>query len=252
MKPSGRKKDVLLSRNNAKALFVRNAHDTVLLKKEERILQREWNSEDKTYQKKREHLLQRRLHMAEELSATKSSEKTNDSHKNRHPTISTSLSLPVIKVTQSKASCSFDDFQPSRRRSASATPATNQLSPYENEHNPRRHSVPGMTNNLRSSISLPDVNAYSSNLIENKLPRGSLKSLEKSFRAKSCQEICAEERIDEWKDLKKCRYLRTPSSKCGHRPKKEHSMDKSAVLYAFGDWMSGKVWYICVWECAQL
>lgn len=241
MKPSGRKKDVLLSRNNAKALFVRNAHDTVLLKKEERLLQREWNSEDKNYQKKREHLLQRRLHMAEELSATKSNDKTNDSGKNRHPTISASLSLPVIQVTQSKPSCSFDDFQPSRRRSASATPARNHLSPYENEHNPRRHSVPAMTNNLRMAVSLPDVNAYSSNLIENKLPRGSIKSLENSLRAKSCQEVRAEEMIDEWKDLKKCRYLRTPSSKSVHRPKKECSMDKPKVLYAFGDSRCGKV-----------
>ena len=84
MASTRRKKDALLSRNNAKVLFVRNAHDTVLLEKEERLLEKEWNSEDKTYQKKREHLLQRQLNMTEELSASKSDGKPNvDSEKNR-------------------------------------------------------------------------------------------------------------------------------------------------------------------------
>lgn len=240
MKSSRRKKDVLLSRNNAKALFVRNAHDTVLLEKEERLLERAWSTEDKTFQKKREHLLQRQLDMAEELSASRRSEKPDDSNKKRHAKISASLSLPVITVTQSKSSGIFDNSQPSRRRSAPVSASSHHLSPHQLEINGRRNSVVGWESNLRLSVSLPDVNTHNGSITgPNKLPR-STKLLENSLRAKSCQEIRAEELIDGWKELRKCRYLRTLSAETKSTLYKECNTENTSDLFAFGDLVSAK------------
>ena len=66
MKPSN--EDILLSKNNAKTLLFRNAHDAAALKKEARLLQKEWNSEEKMFLKQRERMLQRQTNLTGELS----------------------------------------------------------------------------------------------------------------------------------------------------------------------------------------
>lgn len=58
----------LLTKNNARTLFLRNAHDAASLKKAQRFLQKEWKSEEKLFQKQREHILQRQSHLVEERS----------------------------------------------------------------------------------------------------------------------------------------------------------------------------------------
>lgn len=60
--------DILLTKNNARTLLFRNAHDAASFKKEQRFLQKEWNSEEKLFQKQREQMLQRQSHLTEELS----------------------------------------------------------------------------------------------------------------------------------------------------------------------------------------
>lgn len=53
----------LLTKNNARTLFLRNAHDVASFNKEQRFLQKEWKSEEKLFQKQRGHMLQRQIHL---------------------------------------------------------------------------------------------------------------------------------------------------------------------------------------------
>lgn len=53
----------LLTKNNARTLFLRNAHDAASFNKEQRFLQKEWKSEEKLFQKQRGHILQRQIHL---------------------------------------------------------------------------------------------------------------------------------------------------------------------------------------------
>lgn len=66
MKPSN--EDLLLSKNNAKTLLFRNAVDSATLKKEEQMIQRERNFEEKIFLKQREQLMQRQSDLAVQLS----------------------------------------------------------------------------------------------------------------------------------------------------------------------------------------
>ena len=66
MKPSN--EDLLLSKNNAKTLLFRNAVDSATLKKEEKMIQKERNFEEKIFLKQREQLMQRQSDLAVQLS----------------------------------------------------------------------------------------------------------------------------------------------------------------------------------------
>ena len=81
MKPS--KGTLLQSKIKAKILLVRHANAAATLKKQERLFQREWNSDLKLLLKQRENILQRQLSLAGELSPRLGARKKKVDHDNR-------------------------------------------------------------------------------------------------------------------------------------------------------------------------
>lgn len=261
MKPSN-EQDILLSKSNARTLLFRNAHDAASLKIEERLLQREWNSEEKLFLKQRDQMLQRRSNLAGELSP-RPRRKAENNTKGNLLSVSTSslpeqLSPPRSRVmiarskTFSDADCqsvtsdavkpflspsslslteplsrprslvlrsktfSGADVRPSSSRSmtlsalplSSLTRQDQQPSPPRSPQ-PRRKILADSVRTLSDDslkVSLPDINISTVKTTGKKLKETKLKWMGRKYKSEEKEDTCP---IDDWEDIRKCRYLRT-------------------------------------------
>lgn len=223
MKPS-RKEDSLLSRNNAKFVLFRNAHDASHLEKEERLLQKEWDLEKSIYLKEREHMLQRRLLLEEKLSPANSARKCVGSNDNIRttPLPASSRPLPEIRISRSNSSPpNFYDrptnsyYKPALFPASPLAFSDHLLSAHGFQSNPPSTLANGTRSNLMApmSVSLPDINATTGKIWGKKQDKKEIRGKQDRTRLtapRSCEDIRFI--ADKWKDLRKCRYLRTPTT----------------------------------------
>ena len=174
MKPTKEEPLALLSKNSAKTLLMRNAIDAATLNKETRQIQRERNSEQRLFLKKKEHILRRQSSLVEELTP-KLRRKYIEINKQQQLLSSSSFALPDERTFSS------------RSRSSS----------------------------LSSAVSLPDIYATTPQrkTAANKMNEDSnrrWKGSKKNARESVYEETCP---LDaDWKELRKCRYLRNFST----------------------------------------
>lgn len=172
--------ELVLSKSSAKHLRVRNAIEAATLSKETRQLQKERKYEERLFFKKREHILQRQSSLVEELT-------------------------PKLRKEDI-------DANPSRPRilSASKFPLFDKQS--LNSPRSRRRTFPEFESKNSLAVSLPDIHAT----CQRKPGQNKLNTSERSRKGcnrrpgeDKCEETCS---IDEWKEMRKCRYLRTCST----------------------------------------
>lgn len=175
MKPS--RGTLLQSKINEKILHVRHANAAATLKKQEKLFQKEWNSDVKLLLKQRENILQRKLSLAGELSPRLGVREKKVDHDNRVSSPSKPFPFLHMFLLQSPSPITKGKAKPSRSNTfagsvSSNTPAVSlppismsmcdqQLSLARN----RSKSVSG----LRHSVSLPGINATKGKTIGKKL-----------------------------------------------------------------------------------
>lgn len=170
MKPS--RGTLLQSKINEKILHVRHANAAATLKKQERLFQREWNSDVKLVLKQRENILQRQLSLAGELSPRLGVREKKVNHNNMMSF--PSKSLPYL---QSPSSLTKSKAKPSRSNtfagSVSSISVAVSLPPVSMSMcdqqlslaRSRRKSVSG----VEHSVSLPGINATKGKTVGKKL-----------------------------------------------------------------------------------
>lgn len=213
MKPSN-SEEMLLSKSSAKLLLVRNAIDDGTLKKEARMLQKERKAGQRLYVKTREHLLQQRSKVSETnqrpLSSRSSHVENAVTQWKRDTNMAKQLSpqpkrkqIDVNKGGQMLLSSSF----PSLSEGADKQP---DLSPRS-----RNRALTSLGQYSSTTSSLPDIHAASSGKIGGKkytdtIRPGQAPVSEETGRLGSQRVPITD---DEWKELQKCRYLRTYSAR---------------------------------------
>lgn len=205
MKPSN--ENVLLSKNSAKILLVRNAMNQAKLTKEARQLEKERHSEERLFLKKREHLLKQQSARNLEIG--------------RRPLSSCSSFQPEGALTKWKSETSLaEELSPKPRRRnmvgyhkkqtvlSSSFPLLSEGLAKQPSPQTRRRALT-FPSCSHTASSLPDIHAatngttggkrYTDTNITSKL---SNKKTSGGLDAETCV-------ADNWKELEKCRYLRT-------------------------------------------
>ena len=216
--------DTLLSKNNAKTLLFRNAHDAAELEKEERMLLHERRSEEKLFLKEREHMLQRQLFLAEELSPRARRKEMGYHSSTRQIKSSSLLPLPNIRISRSKSFSGSDNLsRTNNSEKLSVSPASSLASLSMSSMSFRQSTPPRcrrqmvadrsvsslfVRNSSLAAVSLPDIHATCKGKIGGK-KQNSHSKLQWSTGVSSCEDICV---IEDWKGLKQCRYLRIVST----------------------------------------
>ena len=199
MKLSNEESFVLLSKNNAKILLVRNAMDQVMLKKETRLLEKERNSEEKSFLQTREHLLQQQSARICEISP--------------RPLTSCSLQPMEYAVTKWRSGTQLaEELSPKLRRKeldgnhkmqmslSSSLPLLSDRIAKQSSPRFRRKSPSSLV-----SSSLPDIHVTSNRTTEGKGPKRTSQLANKKSEVLDIETSVT----DYWKELQKCRYLRT-------------------------------------------
>lgn len=198
----------LLSRNNAKTLLVRNAINQATLQKEAQLLQKERNSGERLFLKKKKHILQRQSRIISEMG-------------HQRPLSSSSLQLENTVTRWNSETNLAELLSPKPRRKEIDGEKRSQMSPSslfssdleESTPRPRRNTFSSL-NRSNSVICLPDIRATSGGLTREKKyiekkrlwqPPNSGKTTE----SLDAEAVCA---LHDWKELQKCRYLRTCST----------------------------------------
>ncbi|XP_078348366.1 uncharacterized protein LOC144633360 [Oculina patagonica] len=200
MKPSNEESFILLSKNNAKVLLVRNAMNQASLKKESRLLEKERNSEERLFLKAREHLLQQQSARICETA--------------QRPSSSCSFQ-PEGNVVKWKSEISLaGELSPRPRRKefdgnhskghmplSSSFPLLSEGTAKISSPRSRRKALPSL-NCSHTASSLPDIHTTSNGTTGAK----------KYTETKRTSQLSNKEKSDDWKELQKCRYLRTHST----------------------------------------
>lgn len=206
MKASSEEPLVLLSKNNAKTLLVRNAIDQATLTKEARLLQKERNSGERLFLKKKKHLLERQSRIMYEMG--------------QRPLSSCSVQLDnaVTKWNSETNLAGILSPKPGRKQTDGNTKRQRLLSSSfsasseedDKQSTPRARSKPfSSLTRSNSMISLPDIHATSHGLTGEKKYIDKKRSWQISNSQKTSESVCV---VDDWKELRKCRYLRTCSA----------------------------------------
>ena len=211
MKADNEKPLVLLSKNNAKTLLVRNAIDQATLKKEARLLEKERCSGERLFLKKKKHLLERHSKIMYEmgqrpLSSCSLPPENAVTKWNSETNLAGTLSpKPERKQTDGNVI----NTKRHRLLSLSSEGDDNQSSP-----RPRSKTFSSLTRS-NSMISLPDIHATSPHGLTGEKKYIDEKRLWKVSNNQqtgdglNAENVCV---VDKWKDLRKCRYLRTCSA----------------------------------------
>lgn len=199
----------LLSRNNAKTLLVRNAINQATLQKEAQLLQKERNSGERLFLKKKKHILQRQSRIISEMG-------------HQRPLSSCSLQLENTVTRWNSETNLAEVLSPKPRRKETDGEKRSQMSSSSlsssdleefTPRRPRRNTFSSL-NRSNSVICLPDIRATSGGLTREKKyiekkrlwqPPNSGKTAE----SLDAEAVCA---LHDWKELEKCRYLRTCST----------------------------------------
>ena len=200
----------LLSRNNAKTLLVRNAINQATLQKEAQLLQKERNSGERLFLKKKKHLLQRQSRIISKMG-------------HQRPLSSCSLQLEDTVTRWNSETNLARVLSPKPRRKEidgdnksqilSSSFSSSEEAVKQSTPRPRRNTFSSL-NRSNSAICLPDIGAISGGLTREKkyiekkrlwqLPNGG-----KTAENFGADDVCV---LDDWKELRKCRYLRTCST----------------------------------------
>lgn len=191
----------LLSRNNAKTLLVRNAINQATLQKEAQLLQKERNSGERLFLKKKKHILQRQSRIISEMG-------------HQRPLSSRSLQLENTVTRWNSETNLAEVLSPKpRRKEIDGEKIIRSSDLEESTPRPRRNTFSSL-NRSNSVICLPDIRATSGGLTREKKyiekkrlwqPPNSGKTTE----SLDAEAVCA---LHDWKELQKCRYLRTCST----------------------------------------
>lgn len=207
MKSSNDEPPVLLSKHNSRSLLVRNAIDQDTLRKQARLLEKEKNSGERLFLKKREHLLQRQVTRVLETSQSR-------------PSSSCSLENVVTKW-KNAATLAREYSQSPRPRRKEIDGSNKQMRPFsslsfqsdKDDKKPRLTTRSKTFPPLASDVSLPDIHATSNGITRGKKcsdKQGSVSKCREKTEDGSCTEtVCI---VDDWKSLRKCRYLRATQS----------------------------------------
>ncbi|KAJ7370691.1 hypothetical protein OS493_030443 [Desmophyllum pertusum] len=215
MKANNDEPVILLSKNNAKALLTRNALDQATLKKEARLLQKEINSGERLFLKKREHLLQRQSRIISEMgkrplsSCSVQQESTLLTSKWKSETnLAGELSSP--KLGRKDGNNKSQRLLFSSLSLPSEGTDNESLSPRL-----RRKAFSSLSQDSHSGISLPSIHATARGttgarkkyITDTKRLWHGVSGKEKSGNGFCTEPVCVA--VDKWKELRKCRYLRT-------------------------------------------
>ena len=208
MKSSNNEQPVLLSKHNSRSLLVRNAIDQDTLRKQARLLEKEKNSGERLFLKKREHLLQRQVTRILETSQSR-------------PSSSCSLENVVTKW-KNAATLARECSQSPKPRRKEIDGSNKQMRPFsslslqsDNDDKKPRFTTRNKTfPSLASEVSLPDIHATSNGITRGKkynVVQRSVSNCRENTGDGSCTEtaVCIG---DDWKSLRKCRYLRASQS----------------------------------------
>ena len=209
MKPV--KGESLITKSSAKILLVRNAMDQATLKKEARMLEKERNTEERLFLKAREHLLQQQLARTRETAQPLSS-------------CSLQLESKVVKW-KSETGLAGELFPKPRRKEledsnhnkrmllSSSFPLLSEGIAKQSSPRSRRKALGSSLSSSNTKNSLPDIQATSNGTTggkaytDTKRTSHSCSNMEKSGGLGTETSV-----IDDWKELQKCRYLRSRST----------------------------------------
>lgn len=189
------------------------------------MLLHEKRSEEKVFLKERQHMLQRQLFLAGELSPPRARRKEMGSHSSMRQIKSSSLlPLPDIRISRSKSFSGSDNLsRTNNSEKLSISPASSLASLSMSSISGRQSTPPrcrrqmlayrsvsslSVRNSSLAAVSLPDIHAACKGKVGGKKQNSHTK-LQWSNGASLCEDICV---IDDWKELKQCRYLRTVST----------------------------------------
>ena len=202
----------LLSRNNAKTLMVRNAINQATLQKEAQLLQKERNSGERLFLKKKKHILQRHSRIISEMGHQRPLSSCSLPLENTVTRWNSEKDLAGVLSPKPRGK-TIDGNNKSRLSSASFSSSDFQGDDNESTPRPRRNTFSSLSRS-NSVICLPDIRATSAGLtgekknIQNKRlwqPPNDGKAAERFDE----EAVCV---LDDWKELRKCRYLRACST----------------------------------------
>lgn len=205
---ASRKKEplALLSRNNAKTLLVRNAINQATLQKEAQLLRKERNSGERLFLKKKKHILQRQSRIISEMGHQRPLSSCSLQMENAVTRWNSETNLAGVLTPQPRRK-EIDGNNKSRLASSSFSSSDFEGDDNESTPRPRRNTFSSLSRS-NSVICLPDIRATSAGLT------GEKKNIEKKRlwrppnNGKTAEAVCA---LDEWKELRNCRYLRACS-----------------------------------------
>lgn len=201
----------LLSKNNAKTLLVRNAINQATLQKEAQLLQKERNSGERLFLKKKKHILQRQSRIFSEMGHQRPLSSCSLQLENTVTKWSSETNLAGV-LSPKPRSKEIDGNKKSQTLSSSFA-LSSEGADKESTPRPRRKTFSSLTRS-NSVICFPDIHATSGGLT------GEKKYVEKKWlwqtpnsgktgEGLGAEAVCV---VDDWKELRKCRYLRTCSA----------------------------------------
>ena len=211
---ASRKKEppTLLSRNNAKTLMARNAINQATLQKEARLLQKERNSGERLFLKKRKHILQRQSKIISEMGHQRPLSSCSLQMENSVTRWNSETNLAGVLTPQPRRK-ETDGNNKSRLASSSFSSSDFEGGDNESTPRPRRNTFSSLSRS-NSVICLPDIRATSGGLTGEKKNIGKNRLWQPSNSGKTLERFGAEAVcvLDDWRELRKCRYLRTCST----------------------------------------
>lgn len=211
---ASRKNDplALLSRNNAKTLLVRNAINQATLQKEAKLLQKERNSGERLFLKKKKHILQRQSKIISEMGHQRPLSSFSLQLENEVTRWNSETNLAGTLTPQPRRK-EIDGKNKSRLASSSFSSSDFQGDDNESTPRPRRNTFSSLSRS-NSVTCLPDIRATSAGLTGVKKSIEKKRSWQLPNSGKTAESFGAEGVcvLDDWKELRDCRYLRACSS----------------------------------------
>ena len=207
MKPSNEESFVLLSKNSAKTLLVRNAMDQATLKKEALMLEKERISEERSFLKAKEHLLQRQLARSSSSCSLHLQPAENALTKWKSET-----DLAGELSAKPRRKELVDGNHKKQTLQSSSFPLLSEGIAKQSSPLSRRKAFGSSLSSSNTTNSLPNIHVTSSGTTGGKKYTDTKRTSQPSNKEKSGELGTETSVIDDWKELQKCRYLRSHST----------------------------------------
>lgn len=207
MKPSDYDEDVhMLTKTSVKILLVRNTMNQAKLTKEARQLEKERHSEEMLFLKKREYLIKQQTARNSEIGQTPLSSRNSLQPESAVTRWKSETSLAGELSPKSRRKSTFGDYKKQSVLSSSfpllSVGNAQQPSPQS------RRKAPTVT-----VSSLPDIHASTNKTTGRKKNTDTNKTSKVSYKKTSGASLDSKTGVSkDWKELEKCRYLRTKES----------------------------------------